>query len=81
MTQEPSSEPVAANSLLKSSAVVGSMTMLSRILGLVRDVAFAAFVGATANADAFFVAFKIPNCSIVTSVEFPTQVPKSEHAA
>ncbi|MFN2288401.1 MAG: murein biosynthesis integral membrane protein MurJ [Chromatocurvus sp.] len=47
--------------LLRSSAVVGSMTMLSRILGLVRDVVLAAFIGASANADAFFVAFKIPN--------------------
>jgi len=47
--------------LLRSSALVGSMTMLSRVLGLVRDVVIAAFVGATANADAFFVAFKIPN--------------------
>jgi putative peptidoglycan lipid II flippase len=34
---------------------------LSRILGLVRDVVLAGFIGATANADAFFVAFKIPN--------------------
>ncbi|QFU77747.1 murein biosynthesis integral membrane protein MurJ [Halioglobus maricola] len=47
--------------LLRSSALVGAMTMLSRILGLVRDVVIAAFVGASANADAFFVAFKIPN--------------------
>jgi putative peptidoglycan lipid II flippase len=47
--------------LLRSSALVGSMTMLSRVLGLVRDVVIAAFVGASANADAFFVAFKIPN--------------------
>jgi len=35
--------------------------MLSRVLGLVRDIVIAAFVGASANADAFFVAFKIPN--------------------
>jgi len=35
--------------------------MLSRVLGLLRDIVIAAFVGATANADAFFVAFKIPN--------------------
>lgn len=35
--------------------------MLSRILGLVRDIVFANFLGATAAADAFFVAFKIPN--------------------
>ena len=37
------------------------MTMLSRVLGLVRDIVLAAFIGASANADAFFVAFKIPN--------------------
>jgi putative peptidoglycan lipid II flippase len=37
------------------------MTMLSRVLGLLRDVVLAAFLGASANADAFFVAFKIPN--------------------
>lgn len=47
--------------LLRSSLVVGSMTMLSRVLGLARDVILAAVIGATANADAFFVAFKIPN--------------------
>lgn len=47
--------------LLRSSAVVGSMTLLSRVLGLLRDVVLAAFIGANANADAFFVAFKIPN--------------------
>lgn len=47
--------------LLRSSAVVGSMTMLSRVLGLLRDVVLASFIGASANADAFFVAFKIPN--------------------
>ncbi len=37
------------------------MTMTSRVLGLARDVVLAAFIGASANADAFFVAFKIPN--------------------
>jgi putative peptidoglycan lipid II flippase len=47
--------------LLRSSALVGSMTMMSRVLGLLRDIVIAAFVGASANADAFFVAFKIPN--------------------
>ncbi|MFC1578868.1 murein biosynthesis integral membrane protein MurJ [Pseudomonadota bacterium] len=57
----PQSSPEPAPGLLRSSALVGSMTMLSRVLGLVRDVVIAAFVGATANADAFFVAFKIPN--------------------
>ena len=47
--------------LLKSTSVVGSMTLLSRISGLVRDMAFAQFVGAGLVADAFFVAFRIPN--------------------
>ena len=47
--------------LLRSSAVVSTMTMLSRVLGLLRDVVFARVIGATAGADAFFVAFKIPN--------------------
>lgn len=49
------------DSLLRSSAVVSVMTMLSRVLGLVRDVVIANFVGASAAADAFFIAFKIPN--------------------
>lgn len=47
--------------LLRSSAVVSTGTLLSRVLGLVRDVVLATLVGAAANADAFFVAFKIPN--------------------
>jgi putative peptidoglycan lipid II flippase len=37
------------------------MTMLSRVLGLIRDVVFARVIGADGLADAFFVAFKIPN--------------------
>ncbi|MCL6416193.1 murein biosynthesis integral membrane protein MurJ [Aestuariirhabdus sp. Z084] len=37
------------------------MTMLSRVLGLVRDVVIANYFGSKAEADAFFVAFKIPN--------------------
>ena len=47
--------------LLRSSATVGAATMLSRVLGLVRDVVLANIIGANGNADAFFVAFKIPN--------------------
>ncbi|MEM6606925.1 MAG: murein biosynthesis integral membrane protein MurJ, partial [Pseudomonadota bacterium] len=47
--------------LLRSSVIVGTMTGLSRVLGLIRDVTLAALVGANANADAFFIAFKIPN--------------------
>ena len=47
--------------LLRSSAVVGVMTLLSRVLGLARDVVVASYFGASGSADAFFVAFKIPN--------------------
>ena len=46
--------------LFRSSLTVGSMTMISRVAGLVRDMVIAAMFGATANADAFFVAFRIP---------------------
>lgn len=48
-------------SLLRSSGVVGVMTLISRVLGLIRDIVIANLFGATAGADAFFVAFKIPN--------------------
>lgn len=47
--------------LLRSSFIVSTMTMLSRVLGLTRDVIFARVIGAEAGADAFYVAFKIPN--------------------
>lgn len=58
--KEPQIEVKQASGLLRSSLLVSTMTMLSRILGLVRDVAIAALAGATANADAFFIAFKVP---------------------
>jgi putative peptidoglycan lipid II flippase len=41
--------------------VVGGMTLISRILGFVRDVVIARYFGADAGTDAFFVVFKIPN--------------------
>ncbi|HFQ91336.1 MAG TPA: lipid II flippase MurJ, partial [Chromatiales bacterium] len=37
------------------------MTMISRVLGLVRDIVIARVFGAGVGADTFFVAFKIPN--------------------
>jgi putative peptidoglycan lipid II flippase len=63
---EPETNPVdqpagKGAGLLKSSLVVALMTMLSRVLGLARDIVIANFVGASAAADAFFIAFKIPN--------------------
>ena len=47
--------------LLPAIATVGGYTMLSRVLGFVRDILIAAFLGAGMVADAFFVAFKLPN--------------------
>ncbi len=47
--------------LLRSIATVGGMTMVSRVLGFVRDILVAAVLGAGPVADAFFVAFKLPN--------------------
>ena len=52
---------MAKSRLLSSTLVVSSMTMLSRILGLVRDVVLMGVFGAGGLMDAFLVAFKIPN--------------------
>ncbi|MEC6832222.1 murein biosynthesis integral membrane protein MurJ [Photobacterium toruni] len=47
--------------LLRSGMVVSAMTLVSRVLGLVRDVVVANLMGAGAAADVFFFANKIPN--------------------
>ncbi|MBM3390761.1 MAG: murein biosynthesis integral membrane protein MurJ [Betaproteobacteria bacterium] len=47
--------------LLKALATVSSMTLLSRILGFVRDFVIARSFGAGVATDAFFVAFRLPN--------------------
>jgi len=47
--------------LLKSTATVGGATMLSRVLGFVRDMVIARMFGASGSTDAFFLAFRIPN--------------------
>ena len=47
--------------LLRALATVSSLTMLSRVLGYVRDFFIARVFGASLVTDAFFVAFKIPN--------------------
>ncbi len=48
-------------SLIKSTAVVSSMTFVSRISGLLRDMTVAYIFPVGGTTDAFFVAFKIPN--------------------
>ena len=47
--------------LLNTLAAIFSMTMLSRITGLLRDILFASVFGATGLTDAFNIAFRIPN--------------------
>jgi len=48
-------------SLARPAVTVGVYTMASRVLGFVRDMLVAAYLGAGPVADAFFVAFKFPN--------------------
>jgi len=50
-----------SSGLLRAASKVGGWTMLSRVLGFVRDILLARVLGAGMLADAFFVAFKLPN--------------------
>ena len=52
---------MAGMSLGRAFRQIGSLTALSRIMGFVRDITFATFLGAGAAADAFLVALKLPN--------------------
>ncbi|HJL80768.1 MAG: murein biosynthesis integral membrane protein MurJ [Gammaproteobacteria bacterium] len=52
---------IARDNLLKSTTVVGFMTFLSRISGLIRDIIYARLFGALPLMDAFLVAFRVPN--------------------
>ena len=47
--------------LLKAVATIGGWTMLSRLLGFVRDLFFAVVAGTSTISDAFFLAFRFPN--------------------
>ena len=47
--------------LLSSTTIFSFFTILSRILGYIRDILIAVFLGASIFADAFFVAFRLPN--------------------
>lgn len=48
-------------SLVRAIATVGGFTLVSRVTGFVRDILIAAILGAGPVADAFFVAFQLPN--------------------
>jgi putative peptidoglycan lipid II flippase len=47
--------------VVEAAGIIGTATLLSRILGFVRDMVLARLFGAGAAADAFFVAYRIPN--------------------
>ena len=47
--------------IFRSFFTVSFYTLLSRVLGFIRDIFIARFLGSTVTADAFFVAFRIPN--------------------
>ena len=47
--------------IVKSTGTFGFFTIISRLLGYLRDILIAVFLGTGALADAFFVAFRIPN--------------------
>nr|VFK22019.1 MAG: putative peptidoglycan lipid II flippase [Candidatus Kentron sp. MB]VFK27625.1 MAG: putative peptidoglycan lipid II flippase [Candidatus Kentron sp. MB]VFK74365.1 MAG: putative peptidoglycan lipid II flippase [Candidatus Kentron sp. MB] len=53
--------PPSRHKLLGRAITVSANTFLSRIAGLIRDIVIAAVFGAKEEADAFFVAFRIPN--------------------
>jgi putative peptidoglycan lipid II flippase len=48
-------------SLLRASATIGGLTLISRIAGFVRDMLMARFVGAGFASDAFLIAWRLPN--------------------
>ena len=47
--------------LIASTSTFSFFTLISRILGYVRDILIAIFLGTSLFADAFFVAFRLPN--------------------
>jgi putative peptidoglycan lipid II flippase len=62
MTRLPAATGYSENQRVRKAAgVVGSATLLSRILGYLRDMLLASYFGAGIQADAFIAAFRIPN--------------------
>jgi putative peptidoglycan lipid II flippase len=63
MAKNITSSPKTGESrqIIKAASVIASSTLLSRVLGLVRDMVAFALFGATGGLDAFLVAFRLPN--------------------
>ena len=61
MLHRQSSDPLSAVNLLRAAATISGLTLVSRVLGLVRETLVASVYGAGPLTDAFFVAFRLPN--------------------
>lgn len=61
VTQSSDAPAARESGLLRASGITGSMTMVSRVLGLVRDVVIARVFGTSDGADAFLLANRFPN--------------------
>ena len=57
----PANAQDETRSVVKAAGLIGVATFSSRILGFVRDMVLAKIFGATPAADAFFVAYRVPN--------------------
>ena len=55
------SAPGQGPGMLAALGQIGGLTAISRVLGFIRDILIAIFIGAGPLADAFFIAFKLPN--------------------
>src|SRR5437773_1975362 len=80
------SRHIKAASMMKAAGLVSALTLLSRVLGLVREQVFAALLGAGFYADAFNTAFRIPNLlrdlfaeGALSSAFVPTFTATKEH--
>jgi len=60
-TPQPENTPQTARSLVRHGTILSLLTMVSRILGLLREMTKARFLGTSALSDAFSVAFLLPN--------------------
>ncbi len=61
LESEGEKPPTENGRVVRAAGIVGAATLLSRIFGFLRDMVVAAYFGAGLVADAFFVAFRIPN--------------------
>ena len=61
MSPQVKDEATSGQALVRAAGLISGFTLLSRLLGLVREQVFAALLGASLYADAFQIAFRIPN--------------------